>query len=165
MSESVSENKQRATDKFTEFVENQAAKAQKWELDDGDRLGFLAGEAMGSAITIEYIVHDWSEIYKEDYDKDLPATRLKDHAIKFNLQPEQSENSHPRLQEVTAPTEFSVDLDNCIEFKIKGRLQTKTDSMDVSILINRLTTLQEEEHLKPVVSADTPVLERADNPL
>ena len=138
---------------LTDFVEAQAAIAQTWELDNAHLLGFLGDALNNSAITLDYLVHDWSDTYADSYDESLPATRLKDHSIRFNLQ-EQTQDAAPNQQSVIRPTEFSVDLDGHVVFLFNGVEKSKNDITEVVVLINRLTELEAEEHLRPVTKTN-----------
>lgn len=139
---------QRATEHFTQFVETQAGKAKTWILDDASSLGHL-GEAAKGRITLDYLFLDRSDSFPDDLEVSAPAAYSKDATLRFYL-PSINDNQFS----VERPTEFSVNMDNEVEFLIRGVKQARVDGMDINVLTTRLIALETEGSLRPSVTVE-----------
>ena len=149
MSEKLKQPDELITNRLTSFVEDMASKSDTWTLDDASKLGYLGDVAGDTSITIDFLVDDWTHLYGESHESDLPATRLVDHTIRFNLPSKSSTANHPTEQTVVAPTVLTIDLENNVVFILQGVIQSKNDRLETNTFIDRLLELEREEDLIP----------------
>lgn len=149
MSEQLKQPDESITKRLTSFVEDMASKSDTWTLDDASKLGYLADVAGKASITIDFLVDDWTNVYGESHEEDLPATRLFDHTIRFNLPSKSPNSNHPTEQSVVAPTVLTIDLDNNVVFILQGVIESKNDRLEANTFINRLIELERDEDLIP----------------